>query len=56
MKDFLFGKRKKYRIQTDVNNMDIGGRSYSMKHGRLTVKDGFSKVATFTNFKYITEV
>lgn len=56
MKDFIFGKSKKYRVQTEVGVFDIGGRSYSYRKSILTIKDGFSKVATFLNIKHIVEV
>lgn len=56
MKDFIFGERKTYRIQTDTGIFDIGGRSYSYRKGVLTVKDCLAKVATFQTFKHITEV
>ena len=57
MKNFIFGKLKTYRIQTDMGILfDIGGRSYSCRKGVLTVKDCFTKVATFQTFKHITEI
>ena len=56
MKNFIFGKVKTYRIQTDTGVFDIGGRSYSYRKGVLTVKDCLAKVATFINIKHITEI
>ncbi len=56
MKNFIFGKLKTYRIQTDTGVFDIGGRSYSYRKGVLTVKDCLAKVATFLNIKHITEI
>lgn len=56
MKNFIFGKLKTYRIQTDTGIFDIGGRSYSYRKGVLTVKDCLAKVATFLNIKHITEI
>ena len=56
MKNFIFGKLKTYRIQTDTGVFDIGGRSYSYSMGILTVKDCFTKVATFLNITHITEI
>ena len=56
MKNFIFGKLKTYRIQTDTGIFDIGGRSYSYRNGVLTVKDCLAKVATFLNIKHITEI
>ena len=57
MKNFIFGKLKTYRIQTDMGILfDIGGRSYSCRNGVLTVKDCFAKVATFQTFKHIIEI
>ena len=55
--DFLFGKLKKYRIQTDTSSFDVVGRSYSCnKKGFLVVRDCFSKVGTFLNVKHIVEI
>jgi len=56
MKNLFFGKMKTYRIQTNTNVFDVGGRSYSFKGNILTVRDCFSKVATFVNFRHITEL
>ena len=56
MRNFFFGKMRVFKVQTDVGIFDVGGRSYSYKKGTLTIKDCFSKVATFINIKHITEV
>lgn len=56
MKNFIFGKLKTYRIQTDTGVFDIGGRSYAYRNGILTIKDCLAKVATFLNIKHITEI
>ena len=56
MKDLLFGKLKTYLILTDFGEFKIGGRGYTYRGGILTVKDCFTKVATFLNIKHITEV
>lgn len=57
IKDFIFGKLKKYQIQSDGNIFTVAGRSYCMnKKGFLIIRDGFTKVGTFVNAKYITEI
>lgn len=56
MKDFLFGKLKTYLILTDFGEYKIGGRGYTYRGGILTVRDCFTKVATFVNIKHITEI
>ena len=56
MKDFLFGKLNTYLILTDNGEYKIGGRKYTYRGGILTVKDCFTKVATFVKIKHITEI
>lgn len=57
MRDFIFGKLKTYRIQTDSNILDVSGRKYSMnRKGFLVVRDCFFKVGTFLNVKHIVEI
>ena len=57
MKDFIFGERKTYRIQTDATVLDVSGRRYSMnKNGVLVIRDCFFKVGTILNVKHIVEI
>ena len=55
MKDFLFGKLKTYLILTDYGEFKIGGRAYTYRGGILTVKDCFTKVATFVKINHISK-
>lgn len=57
IKDFLFGKLKKYTILSSGTLYTVAGRSYSCnKKGFLTIRDGFVKIATFVNVHNICEV
>ena len=56
MKDFIFGKINTYLILTDNGEYKIGGRWYTYRGGILTVRDCFTKVATFVKIKHITEI
>ena len=57
IKDFIFGERKTYRIQTDLTVLDVSGRRYSMnKKGVLVVRDCFFKVGTILNVKHIVHI
>ena len=57
IKDFIFGERKTYRIQTDLTVLDVSGRRFSMnKKGFLVVRDCFFKVGTFLNVRHIVEI
>ena len=56
MKDFLFGKLNTYLILTDNGEYKIGGRKYTYRGGILTIRDCFTKVATFVKIKHITEI
>ena len=57
MKDFIFGERKTYRIQTNATVLDVSGRRYSMnKKGFLVVRDCFFKVGTILNVEHIVEI
>ena len=57
MKDFIFGARKAYRVQTDTYVLDVSGRRYSMnKNGVLVIRDCFLKVGTILNVKHIVEI
>lgn len=57
MKNFLFGKLKKYSILSGGTLYTVVGRSYSCsKKGFLTIRDGFTKIASFVNVHNICEV
>lgn len=57
IKDFLFGKLKKYAILSGGTLYTVVGRSYSCsKKGFLTIRDGFVKIATFVNVQNICEI
>lgn len=57
IRDFIFGERKTYRIQTDLTVLDVSGRRYSMnKNGVLVIRDCLFKVGTFLNVRHIVEI
>ena len=56
MRDFFYGKMRKFRVQSDAGVFTIAGRSYTFGDGNLTIWDGWTKVSTFMDFKNITEV
>ena len=55
MRNFLFGKLRRFKILTDTGVYEVGGRSYKVKK-TVTIYDCFTKVATFENYKHIVEI
>lgn len=52
---FLFGGRKAYEVLTSAEAFKIAGTHYRCGRGMLTIRDNWSKVATFREFKSIVE-
>lgn len=52
---FLFGDRRAYKIYAGSDVFTVAGTHYRCTRGMLTVRDNWTKVATFTEFKSIVE-
>lgn len=53
--EFIFGKRKAYEVLTQGEAFKIAGTHYRCGRGMLTIRDNWSKIATFKEFKSIVE-